>query len=54
MRWFMGLSPNSIHNWEEMEQAFLDKYQDYCKVRDRKEEIFRIQQKEDESVENYL
>jgi hypothetical protein len=34
LRWFMGLGGNSIKTWDEMKQRFLQKYQDYCKVRD--------------------
>jgi len=33
---------------------FLQKYQDYYKSRDVKEEIFNIMQKEDENMEGFL
>ena len=35
-----------------MKEAFLEKYQDYCKSRDIKEEIFKFVQKEDENMED--
>lgn len=28
----------------EMEKVFLDKYQEYCKVKDGKDELFQIKQ----------
>ncbi|KAH9324794.1 hypothetical protein KI387_004972, partial [Taxus chinensis] len=38
----------------KMETFFLDKYQDYCRGRDRREEFFQMKQKEDENLEDYL
>jgi hypothetical protein len=37
-----------------MKQAFLKKYQDYSKARDLSEEIFKMTQKEDESLGDYV
>jgi hypothetical protein len=34
--------------------TFLIKYQDYCKARELREEIFKMKQKEEESLEDYL
>jgi hypothetical protein len=50
----MGLGGNIIGTWEEMKKTFLGKYQDYCKEKDHKEEIFRMSQKEDKSLEYYV
>jgi len=50
----MGLGGNTIHTWEEMRQTFLKKYQDYCKARDIREEIFKMSQREDEILEDYV
>lgn len=50
----MGLAFESITSWDEMESIFLEKYQSYCRVSDRKEELFKIRQNEDESLEDYL
>jgi hypothetical protein len=41
----MGLGGKSIRTWEEMRNNFLKKYQDYCKVRDIREEIFKMAQR---------
>lgn len=54
MRWFMGLPARSITSWEEMEIVFLHKYQSYYRVSDCKEELFKLRQNEDESLEDYL
>jgi len=32
----------------------LDKYQNYYRVSDKKEELFKLRQKEDESLEDFL
>ena len=50
----MGLGESSIRTWEDMKTTFLRKYQDYCKPRDSRNDIFKIQQLEDESLEDYL
>jgi hypothetical protein len=54
LRWFMGLGGNYIQNWEGMRQAFLKKYQDYFQARDLRGEIFKMAQKEEESLEDYV
>jgi len=54
MCWFMGLVSGSITTWHDMETIFLDKYQSYSRVNDRQEELFKLRQKEDESLEDYL
>jgi hypothetical protein len=37
-----------------MKHAFLTKYQDYCRTRDLKDEIFQMNAKENESLEEYV
>jgi len=54
LRWFTGLTVNSISTWDGMKKLFLKKYQDYCKTRDIREEIFGMTQKEEESLEDFL
>jgi hypothetical protein len=54
LRWFMGLRESSIRSWEDMKTIFLRKYQDYCKSKDSRNDIFKIQQLEDESLEDYM
>jgi hypothetical protein len=54
LRWFMGLGEHTIRTWEEMRSAFLKKYQEYCRTRDTQNDIFRMHQQEDESLEDYV
>ena len=54
LRWFMGLGGGTINSWDEMKQAFLTKYQDYCRTRDLKYEIFLMNAKENETLEEYV
>jgi len=37
-----------------MKQAFLAKYQDYCRTKDLKDEIFKMVAKENETLEEYV
>jgi hypothetical protein len=53
LRWFMSLGENTILSWDHMKDTFLQKYQDYCKD-NAKNDIFKMQQTEDESPEDYL
>ena len=46
----MSLGANSIISWNDMQQIFLEKYKDH----DLKAEIFRMNQKKDESVEGLI
>jgi hypothetical protein len=43
LRWFMGLGESSISSWEGMKDIFLKKYQNYCKSKDSRNDIFKIQ-----------
>jgi hypothetical protein len=52
LRWFMGLGGSTISTWDDMRTTFLGKYQDYCKSRNIKEELFKFAQKEDESLKD--
>ena len=42
LRWFMGVGGSTITSLDEVRKAFLEKYQDYCKSCDIKEEIFKF------------
>ena len=53
LTWFMGLGEYSIKTWEDMKTTFLQKYQEYCKPRDSKNDIFKIHKLEDKSLEYY-
>jgi hypothetical protein len=52
--WFMGLGESSIRSWEAMKDIFLKKYQDYSKTKESRNDIFKIQQLEDETLEDYM
>jgi hypothetical protein len=54
LRWFMGLGESSIRSWEAMKDIFLKKNPDYCKSKDSRNDIFKIQQLEDENLEDYM
>ena len=51
----MGLGANAIGTWDEMQTLFLDKYKEYCKASSsRGDDIFKISQREEESLEDYV
>ena len=50
----MRLEKSTIRTWDDMKTSFLRKYQEYCKPKDSRHDIFKIQQLEDESLEDYL
>jgi hypothetical protein len=54
LRWLMGLGESNIRSWEAMKDIFLKTYQDYCKSKDSRNDIFKIQQLEDENLEDYI
>lgn len=51
--WFMGLPGDIIPTWSQMQQAFNNKYRDYYKSKDTREEIFRMTLGHDESSKGY-
>ena len=50
----MGLVDNSILTWDDMKRDFLKKYHDYFQNRHTKKYIFNMQQREEESHEDYV
>jgi hypothetical protein len=50
----MGLGGGTINSWDKLKQTFLTKYQDYCRTRDLKDEIFKMVSKENETLEEYV
>ena len=40
LKWFMSLEGNIIESSEKMKQTFIEKYKDYCKARNIRDEIF--------------
>jgi hypothetical protein len=54
LRWFMSLGEYNIRSWEDMKEIFLKKYQDYCRTKDSRNDIFKMQQQDEESLEDFL
>ena len=51
----MGLGANVVGTWDEMQALFLDKCKEYWKASSsREDDIFRISQKEEEILEDYV
>jgi len=49
----MGLPRDNITTWAQMQQAFNNKYREYCRSKDTKEKIFRMTLGHDESLGDY-
>ena len=47
----MTLGTNSIRTWDDMKIVFLEKYKDYCIHHDLRNQVFKMNQKEDEILE---
>jgi len=54
VRWFMSLRGHVITTWEEMKEKFLIKYQDYYRTREKREELFKMVQKDNENMEDFV
>jgi hypothetical protein len=54
LRWFMSLGGENISTWVQMRRLFLNKYQEYYRTREQREELFKMSQKEDETLEYFL
>jgi len=54
LQWFKGPSRDIIQTLDEKKKFFMKKYQYYLKGRELMKEIFKIMQKEDESLEYYV
>jgi hypothetical protein len=54
LTWFMSLGGENISTWGQMTQPFLNKYQDYFRMRERREELFNMSQKEDDTLEYFV
>lgn len=51
LQWFMGLVGSTFKSWDDMKNDFLSRYQDYCRTRDLKDEIFKMSVKDNETLE---
>jgi hypothetical protein len=38
----MGLGGGTITSWGDMQERYLKKYQEYCRYREPREEIFKV------------
>ena len=50
----MGFGESTIRTWDYMRTSLLRKNQEYCKPKYSRHDIFKIQQLEDEILEDYL
>jgi hypothetical protein len=50
----MSLGGHVITTWDQMKKNFLNKYQDYCRTREKREELFKMMQKEDKNLEDFV
>jgi hypothetical protein len=53
LRWFKSMEGNSITTWDEMKNTFSEKYREYCRERNTTDDIFRMTQGSDESLEYF-
>ena len=50
----MCLGGRTVTNWDMMKHVLLEKYQEYCNTKEKREELFKMVQKEDESLEDFV
>ena len=50
----MSLGGETVTMWDQMKQVFLEKYQEYNNTKDKIEELFKMVQKDEESLEDFV
>lgn len=50
----MTLGTNSIRTWDDMKRVFVEKYKNHYKHHDLRNEVFKMNQKEDENLEDLV
>ena len=50
----MSLGGEIVTMWDQMKQVFLVKYQEYCRRKDKREELFKMVQHDDESLDDFV
>ena len=50
----MSLGGHVITTWDQMKEKFVAKYQDYYRMREKREELFKMVHKEDENMEDFM
>ena len=53
VHWFMSLGGGTVTTWDQMKQVFLEKYQGYWNSKDKREELFKMVQRDDEILEDF-
>ena len=54
IKWFMNLGRNAIRTWDDMKRVLLEKYKFYCIHHVLRNQIFKMNQEEDESLEDLV
>ena len=54
LRWFMSLGGGTLTTWDRMKQVFIEKYQEYCNTKDKREELFKMVQRDKEKLEDFV
>ena len=54
LRWFMSLGGETVTTWDQMKQVFLEKYQEYCNNKDKREDLFKMVQRDEEILEYFV
>ena len=50
----MSLGGETVTTWEQMKHVFLRQYQEYCRTKDKREELFKMVQKDDDILEDFV
>ena len=50
----MNLGGETITTWDQMKQVFLEKYQEYSNTKDKREDLFKMVQKDEESFKYFV
>ena len=50
----MSLGGGTVTIWDQMKQVFLEKYQEYYNTNDKREDLFKMVQRDDESLEFFF
>ena len=54
LQWFMGFGSRRIYSWDDMKKVFLNRYHNYYRSIEQREDIFKMTQKEDKSLEDFI
>ena len=54
LHWFMSLGGGTVTTWDRMKQVFLEKYQEYWNTKDKREELFKMVQKDKFFLEDFI